>query len=643
MVSLQKIDDSAVKFVFTDSDHYLYGNGEVVIPVNSLSLVIDESEMVTFKKSATGDPFISFRADNSNLGTKEAIEQFYKENMVGAGGISEEEVQDMIDAATSGMPSSQVVEQLRTDLNTVSGDVSNLQGETQGIWDTIDEKEEVIASALTQLNQDVADIDAKEEVIASALTEVNQALNNKLDASAYTPTDLSEYWTSGQTQNAINAATSGIPSSQVIEALRSDLNTVSGDVENKQDALVFYSENEYDEEMGEEATAVIQVSSPEYPDYAGVNVQPYTATLYASSEGEEPMSTNLTVEATGVTINDERVLTESDGVYYINFATLTTQGIHDADWDAMVAAINAHRPIYAGLGNEYYVSECLVQSGNQIILTASNHLAHFIYTFTKNGSENYSFSSETRPYTTQAEKTAWNAKVDTSAITTSVTSGSTDSEIPTAKAVYDAIPTGGGATYSAGTNISIDTANTINCTLNLQNGSATGQGSIVIAPYGTTASGNRALAGGMLASAGGEESIAYGAHAKTNSNAGSSFALGSYVETKNQNETSLGYYNKTNKKNYTFGDSGNTLFSVGNGTEENARHNAFEIRQNGDIYVNDGTNDVKLQDTITATTANTTALGGLKLVKLSQSEYSAMEQAGTLDSNTLYIVTNVVS
>ena len=60
-------------------------------------------------------------------------------------------------------------------------------------------------------------------------------------------------------------------------------------------------------------------------------------------------------------------------------------------------------------------------------------------------------------------------KVDTSAITSSVTSASTDSEIPTAKAVYDAIPTGGtggGKTISAGTNISVttgETADTVSC------------------------------------------------------------------------------------------------------------------------------------------------------------------------------------
>jgi len=108
MVNLQKSGDSAVKFVFTDSDHYLYGNGEIEVPVNSLLLVIDESEMVTFKK-LSGDPFLSFRADNSNLGTKEAIEQFYKENMVGStggggseSGITSGEVQTMIDESISG-------------------------------------------------------------------------------------------------------------------------------------------------------------------------------------------------------------------------------------------------------------------------------------------------------------------------------------------------------------------------------------------------------------------------------------------------------------------------------------------------------------------------------------------------------------
>ena len=42
-----------------------------------------------------------------------------------------------------------------------------------------------------------------------------------------------------------------------------------------------------------------------------------------------------------------------------------------------------------------------------------------------------------------------------------------------------------------------------------------------------------------------------------------------------------------------------TLFSIGNGTANDARHNAFEVRENGDIYITINGNDVLLQDYIT--------------------------------------------
>ena len=99
--------------------------------------------------------------------------------------------------------------------------------------------------------------------------------------------------------------------------------------------------------------------------------------------------------------------------YYIDFAVLSTQGITDAVWDGIVAAINAHRPIYAGLGNRYYTAECLYQDGSNIIrMTASDELNHFFYLFTKRGTNDYTMTYETRPYTTQAEKNAWSAKQD---------------------------------------------------------------------------------------------------------------------------------------------------------------------------------------------------------------------------------------
>lgn len=130
----------------------------------------------------------------------------------------------------------------------------------------------------------------------------------------------------------------------------------------------------------------------------------------------------------------------------------------------------------------------------------------------------------------------------------------------------------------------------------------------------------------------GDSAFAFGTYVTANTSY--TFATGQYSIAKNYYEASFGHYNASNTGST---DADKTLFSVGNGTADNARHNAFEIRQNGDIYLNNGTSDVKLQDTITATAANTTALGGLSLVKLTQAEYDAL---ATKDNSTLYVIVN---
>ena len=96
-------------------------------------------------------------------------------------------------------------------------------------------------------------------------------------------------------------------------------------------------------------------------------------------------------------------------------------------------------------------------------------------------------------------------------------------------------------------------------------------------------------------------------------------------------EHASGRYNVSSSASTTFGDSGNTLFSVGNGTYEN-KHNAFEIRQNGDIYITSGSTDIKLQDHLGGGGGSSTPI-----VILTQSEYDALT---TKDENTVYIITD---
>lgn len=100
---------------------------------------------------------------------------------------------------------------------------------------------------------------------------------------------------------------------------------------------------------------------------------------------------------------------------------------------------------------------------------------------------------------------------------------------------------------------------------------------------GTTASfvngANHAEGAGNLAGA--AASHAEGIRNEIGDNAYASHAEGIKNTTQNRAEHASGQYNKSNKATYTFGDSGNTLFSVGCGTSDADRKNAFEVMQDG--------------------------------------------------------------
>lgn len=101
--------------------------------------------------------------------------------------------------------------------------------------------------------------------------------------------------------------------------------------------------------------------------------------------------------------------------YYVNFAAMSVQGITDADWDGLVAAINAHRPILvkAFASNGYINATCsVIATDNVITITGVDGDYASVYTFTKNGSNDYSVSTSTKQFVSQAEKEAWNAKQD---------------------------------------------------------------------------------------------------------------------------------------------------------------------------------------------------------------------------------------
>lgn len=111
--------------------------------------------------------------------------------------------------------------------------------------------------------------------------------------------------------------------------------------------------------------------------------------------------------------------------------------------------------------------------------------------------------------------------------------------------------------------------------------------------YMTIALGNSSHAEGNHTNANGINSHAEGSN--TRANGTNAHAEGYETIAQNQAEHAQGQYNKSTKTSDTYDNAGNTAFSHGIGTSANDRKNAFEIMQNGDIYVvglggYDGTN-----------------------------------------------------
>lgn len=76
MVEIIKQQNS-FKVVFTQDDFYLY-TGDIVLPFNSLTLVVDESDMATFRRSATNDLLFSCPIDELEIASTQATKQNIK-------------------------------------------------------------------------------------------------------------------------------------------------------------------------------------------------------------------------------------------------------------------------------------------------------------------------------------------------------------------------------------------------------------------------------------------------------------------------------------------------------------------------------------------------------------------------------------
>ena len=496
MITLQKVGD-ALKFTFTDNPLYLQ-NGTIEVPVNSLTLVTDNSGIATFKKSASNDIFVCASYDELGM-SKAELETWFKENAVGGGSIDSGAVQTMIDASISGKQDTLI----------------------EGIGINIDDNVISVENPTVYLTQ------AEYDALVSSGTVDPDTYYVISDATAI---DINQYYTSAQTESAITAAVSG-----------------------KQDTL--------------SAGTGIQIDSA---NTISCTVTPST---YSAGRGisisNNTISTNLNVYS-------------GQGVASVSLCNSSGNGGGESSIDGM-----------ASVGGGFQVT---TKNYAETAFGTNNQSNGFSSSMSlSSGATLFSVGNGTGNTKHNAFEIRQNGDIY-------ITSGNSDIKL------QDAI--GGGKAIEAGRGISITTGETADTiSFNLPISAGTSVESLKIAGgSGTVASGQRSIAIGNNSNAKGIQSIAINqstANGQDSFSQGTSYAQGFYSSafgtqnySNNKSELSCGQYNNSVSASTTFGDSGNTLFSVGNGTASNARHNALEIRQNGDIYISSGGTDIKLQDNL---------------------------------------------
>lgn len=208
MIQITKSGNTATA-LFTGSDFYLYGEGQIVFPVGSLSVVIDESDFVTFRKAPCND--VLFSAPMSQI-------------EIDGTALTRENAPTLLDSII-GTPSGGDTP--------VSGYVTTEQ---------LEESELVTAAALNDLNTRVNNVSASTSAITALSADV-QTLSGQVSANTSNIATLSGTVTgyssdistlSGNVNTLsgqVSTNTSGISTlSGTVSGNSSDISTISGQV-----------------------------------------------------------------------------------------------------------------------------------------------------------------------------------------------------------------------------------------------------------------------------------------------------------------------------------------------------------------------------------------------------------------------------
>ena len=284
----------------------------------------------------------------TNYYTKQQIDEKLDDIVVSGSGVTVDEVQEIVD---ENLEDYYTKEEIDSGFTTVNNELDT----------------KLDASAYTPT--DLSNYYTKQQT--------NGLLDNKLDASAYTPTDLSNYWTSAQTKNYVDTAISGIPSNILAvdwEGLTSNMNDDKWDSlvdafqnNNPIYAIVDYSGEGFididqkpidgyvfiDGNTGEQGSR-IELKRLTGGGYDWITITKNDSNDYTVTNGNVQYTptdlSNYWTSAQTKNYVDTAISNIPSGALAVDWSELVDQQLMtDAKWNEIVDAIQNHREVYGYL------------------------------------------------------------------------------------------------------------------------------------------------------------------------------------------------------------------------------------------------------------------------------------------------------
>ena len=534
---------------------------------------------------------------------------------------TKDEIDDKVDEINSAITAiegdivdiNSAITEIQGDITTIEGDITNInsaitnvQGDITNINSSITE----INSSITEINEAIDDMEDQYGDEISALTDsvreleetvendeftISMALNDlntrKLDASAYTPTDLSNYYTKDETSGKTEIA-DALDNFYTKEEIDAADYVVSESLNNLNTRI-----NAHTADTDVHVTTAEKTAWNAKADLSDIpSVTPYADSVKYNSTTHFVEFYHGTTAGTKVFEYDASPFLIDGMVESVEVVTVDNVKYLRITWNSAAGGQVTDIPLGDLFDPSLYYTKDEIDAAEYTISKALVDLDERkldASAYTPTDLSNYYTKSETSGATEIS--TALADKADTA---TTYTKTEVDArDLWVSGTGSDAIVKKNGNNIASGrysqaegygTKATEEGAKAEGFHTEANGGYSHSEGAWTVANGSLShTEGHQTSATSESSHAEGESTLAKGAY---------SHAEGYNTITNNAGEHASGNFNVSTTGSIS---AVRTLFSIGNGSDGNSRHNAFEVRENGDIYITINGNDVLLQDYIT--------------------------------------------